>query len=121
MPRVLVKFEDKDCTIPVYEYRLRATFVALSVNESTYQSVKVWRAKSQRAHDDYLAMQKQHGREDRDFARWCREEASDHMKLKRAADLVIKYASGDYTSVDWQWPVELSDQLDFMCSLCEAA
>lgn len=75
--------------------------------------------------DHYVAIQKEFGSaQDRDTARWAKDEAGDALKEYRACCLLLGHLlcdpPGDSKFVpEWEWPVELAPWLDRVIRVAE--
>lgn len=115
-----------DSKTSVHKWRLSAY---LPQDSGMLEALQSLRKRFARERDEMIGLQKECGaRGDRDGARFFKEEASDRLKLYRAACLIIPYfdvaPSGDCPVRDmWGWPPELFPALNMIEALatCEAS
>jgi hypothetical protein len=79
-------------------------------------ALRDWRKAATKDRDEWLAAQKFAGRSDRDFARFCKDEANRYLRYQRACTLMIPWFGEPDAKQEWivpyLWPIELAEELD---------
>lgn len=105
--------DDKPARVPLYHSMARDRLVN-------------WRKDCVQARENWLAITKQYGREDRDLAKIAKEEASDCMKHERACTQIIEYIDGKRAGLGqmqggtYRVPPELASVFRFCAGLAQS-
>lgn len=99
---------------PVLRYVWPARY--LTPTEEMNADLRGWRAEAVAHQEEMLAAQRRCGRDDREYARFFRDEAARAVRFQRAVKLMLPWLGNPDTGQTPErpilWPVELAEELD---------
>jgi hypothetical protein len=100
--------------VPVRCYEWPAQQV---IGEGVADALREWRKAAIKDRDEWRAAQKTFaGQGDRDFVRFCKDEANRYLRYQRACTLMIPWLGEPDVKqeaiVPYLWPIELTEELD---------
>lgn len=87
------------------------------LGDGVADALRDWRKAATKDRDEWLAAQKTAAAQsDRDYARFCKDEASRYLRYQRACTLMIPWLgepdARQEPVVPYLWPIELAEELD---------
>lgn len=116
MPLYMDKPESADCKSDEKSTYYRWPCCCITPTQEIYDLLKQSRKDAVREQEYWSALQKQYGRDDREFAKFCKEQSRYYLRLQRACTLMVPYfgepdKNQEYTRSKY-WPIDLVSELD---------